>query len=144
MAAIFPERFQSFTFALKKKLLIIFSPQNRLSCLPAKMNQQEGAGAGTVSRLCAGRTMIEIKSFWKHQSEYCCGDVGGGGLASQLAWLLLFSLFCVRRIWSVGQCKAFQQNRGSYPEDEGGDGVLQQGHRGERLQELEVQDLGCL
>jgi hypothetical protein len=32
----------------------------------------------------------------------------------------------------VGQCKAFQQNRGSYPEDEGGDGVLQQGHRGEK------------
>jgi hypothetical protein len=28
---------------------------------------QEGAGAGTVSRLCAGRTMIEIKSFWKHR-----------------------------------------------------------------------------
>ena len=31
----------------------------------------------------------------------------------------------------------------SDPEDEGGDGVLQQGHRGEGLQELEAQDLGC-
>ncbi len=27
------------------------------------MNQQEGIGAGRVSRLCAGYTMIEIKSF---------------------------------------------------------------------------------
>jgi hypothetical protein len=31
----------------------------------AKMNQQEGAGAGAVFGPCAGRTMIEIKSFWK-------------------------------------------------------------------------------
>jgi hypothetical protein len=39
------------------------------SHIPAKMNQQEGKGAGivSVSGLCAGRTMIEIKSFWKHQ-----------------------------------------------------------------------------
>ncbi len=28
-------------------------------------------------------------------------------------------------------------------EDEGGAGVLQQGHRGEGLQELEAQDQGC-
>ncbi len=34
-------------------------------------------------------------------------------------------------------------NRGPDPEDKGGDGVLQQGHRGEGLQDLEVQDLGC-
>jgi hypothetical protein len=36
-----------------------------------------------------------------------------------------------------------QQNRGSDPKDKGGDGVLQQGHHGEGLQELEVQDIGC-
>ncbi len=40
-------------------------------------------------------------------------------------------------------CKVSQKNRGSGPEDKGGDGVLQQGHRGEGLQQLEVQDLGC-
>jgi hypothetical protein len=34
VAAIFPERFQCFTIALKTKLFIIFSPQNRISCLP--------------------------------------------------------------------------------------------------------------
>jgi hypothetical protein len=55
-------------------LLIIFAKPSPLSIeteknslIPAKMNQQEGTGAGTVSRLCAGRTMIEIKSFWKHR-----------------------------------------------------------------------------
>jgi hypothetical protein len=40
-------------------------------------------------------------------------------------------------------CKVWQQNRGFDPEDKGGIGVLQQGHRGEGLQVLEVQDLGC-
>jgi hypothetical protein len=43
----------------------------------------------------------------------------------------------------MGHCKVSQQNRGSDPEGKGGDGVLQQGHRGEDLQELEAQDLGC-
>jgi hypothetical protein len=43
----------------------------------------------------------------------------------------------------MGHCKVSQQNRGSDPEDKGGAGVLQQGHRGEGLQELEGQDLGC-
>jgi hypothetical protein len=43
----------------------------------------------------------------------------------------------------MANCKVSQQNRGSDPEDVGGAGVLQQGHRGEGLQELEVQDLGC-
>jgi hypothetical protein len=44
------------------------------------MNQQEGTKSGTVSGLCAGRTMKETKCFWKH-----CGGVGGEDLASQLA-----------------------------------------------------------
>ena len=43
----------------------------------------------------------------------------------------------------MGHCKVSQQNRGSYPNGKGGDGVLQHGHRGEGLRELEVQDLGC-
>jgi hypothetical protein len=43
----------------------------------------------------------------------------------------------------MGHCKVSQQNQGSDPEDEGGAGVLQQGHPGEALQELEAQDLGC-
>ncbi len=41
----------------------------------------------------------------------------------------------------MGHCIVSKQNRGSDPEDKGGDGVLQQGHRGEGLQELEAQDL---
>ena len=43
----------------------------------------------------------------------------------------------------MGHCKVSQQKRGFDPEDKGGDGVLQQGHRGEGLQELDVHDLGC-
>ncbi len=43
----------------------------------------------------------------------------------------------------MGHCKVSQQNQGSSAEDEGGAGVLQQGHRGDGLQELEVQDVGC-
>jgi hypothetical protein len=96
VAAIFPERFQCFIVALKTNLFYYFFPQNHLSCLPksfiktnsripAKMNQQEGAEAGTLSGLCAGHTMIESKSLWNYQKEHCCGGVGGGGLASQLA-----------------------------------------------------------
>ncbi len=42
----------------------------------------------------------------------------------------------------MGHCKVSQQYRGSDPEDKGWDGVLQQGHRGEGLQELEGPDLG--
>ncbi len=56
------------------------------------MNQQEGAGAGTLSGLCAGRTMIESKSLWKHQQEHCCGGVGGGGLASARLIATLFAI----------------------------------------------------
>ena len=43
----------------------------------------------------------------------------------------------------MAHCKVSQQNRGSDPQDKEGDGVLQQGHRGEGLQELQAQDLVC-
>jgi hypothetical protein len=43
----------------------------------------------------------------------------------------------------MGHFKVSSQNQGSDPEYEEGAGVLQQGHRGEGLQELEAQDLGC-
>ncbi len=42
----------------------------------------------------------------------------------------------------MGHRKVSQQNQGSDPEDEGGAGVLQQGHRGGGLQGLEAHDLG--
>jgi hypothetical protein len=45
------------------------------------MNQHEDIGAGRASGLCAGYTMIEIKSFWKHQQEHC------------LRWLEMFDEF---------------------------------------------------
>jgi len=40
----------------------------------------------------------------------------------------------------MGHCKVLQQDQGSDPKDNGGDGVIQQGHHGKGLQELEVQD----
>ena len=41
--------------------------------------------------------------------------------------------------------KAKSRNKlGSDPENEGGDGVPRQGHPGEGLHELQVQDPGCL
>jgi hypothetical protein len=53
VAAIFPERFQCFTVALKNNLFIIFfrkpSAETEIktnSHISAKMNQQEGSGAG--------------------------------------------------------------------------------------------------
>ncbi len=36
------------------------------------------------------------------------------------------------------------QSLGSDPEDQGGDGVPRQGHPGEGLHKLQVQDRGCL
>jgi hypothetical protein len=76
VAAIFPEHFQSFTVLLKNNIFYCFfyaklsqpSAKTEIktnSRIRAKMNQQEGAGAGAVFGPCAGRTMIEIKSFWK-------------------------------------------------------------------------------
>ncbi len=40
----------------------------------------------------------------------------------------------------MGQSKVSQQIQGSDPEDEGGDGVPCQGHPGEGLHKLQVQD----
>ncbi len=45
---------------------------------------------------------------------------------------------------SEGQCKVQQQIQGSDPEDQGGDGGHRQGHRGDGLHKLQVQDRGCL
>jgi hypothetical protein len=76
VAAIFPEQIQCFTVALKNNLFInFFRKTDSAVCrniiinshIPAKMNQQEGIGAGTVSGLCAGYT---IQSFWKHEQEH--------------------------------------------------------------------------
>jgi hypothetical protein len=61
LAATFPERFQC--RRIKKKRLKNSFPQNRLSCVPAKINQQEGTGAGIVSKLCAGRRYHERALF---------------------------------------------------------------------------------
>jgi hypothetical protein len=76
VAAIFPEQFQSFTILLKKNIFYCFfyAKPSQLSAkteiktnsrIRAKMNHQEGAGAGAVFAPCVGRAMIEIKSFWK-------------------------------------------------------------------------------
>jgi hypothetical protein len=71
VAAIFPEHFQSFAVLLKNNIFYCFfyAKPSQLSAkteiktnsrIRAKMNQQEGAGAGAVFGPCAGRTMIEI------------------------------------------------------------------------------------
>jgi hypothetical protein len=62
------------------------------------------------------------------------------GLPARL--LEKFALLCLANL-RYGSLKSVAKIQGSDPEDEGGAGVLQQGHRGEGLQELEVQDLGC-
>ncbi len=66
--------------------------------------------------------------------------VGEGDLASQLTCLQPFGLFSVGRLWIKGQGKVSDQIQGSDPEDKGGDGVPRQGHRGEGLHDLQVQD----
>jgi len=71
------------------------------------------------------------------------GGVGQGGLASQLTCLQPFGLFCVWRFSVIGQCKVSQQNPEPDPEDEGVDGLPEQGHRGEGLLEVQVLDRGC-
>jgi hypothetical protein len=53
-----------------------------------------------------------------------------------------FAILCGANL-KYGSLKSLSKNQGSDQEDEGGAGVLQQGHRGEGLQELEAQDLGC-
>ncbi len=50
-------------------------------------------------------------------------------------------------VWGVSELRVKAKSRnkskeGSYPEDEGGDGVPCQGHPGEGLHELQVQDKG--
>ncbi len=62
--------------------------------------------------------------------------MGEEGLASQLAWLKPFGLFCVGRYWVKGLRIASKQNQQPDQEDEGDDGVPRQGHHGEGLQEI--------
>ena len=57
----------------------------------------------------------------------------------------LFAILSAANLYygSLQSFAASQQNQGSDPEDKGGAGVLQQGHRGEGLEEVEAQDLVC-
>jgi hypothetical protein len=83
VAAIFPYCFQSFIVPLKNNLFYKFFSRKTFSaiCRNIIKNKQSHSGkdestgrriaAGTVSRRCAGHTMIVIKSFWKHQQEHC-------------------------------------------------------------------------
>ncbi len=88
------------------------------------------------------------RTYHKEDAELAQGEpyggVGRGSLASQLAWLQAFWIFFMWRLWIMGQSKVSQQIEGSDPEDEGGDGVPYQGHPGEGLHKLQVQDQGCL
>ncbi len=87
----------------------------------------------------------EVNSVWRQAKDAGLaqgeppGGVEQGGLASQLIWLQSFGLICVGRLWVIGRGKASVQNRGPDPEDQGGDGVPRKGHRGEGLQEIQVQ-----
>ncbi len=69
--------------------------------------------------------------------------VGEEGLASQQTWLQPFELFCGGRLWVIDEYKASQQKRWPDQEDEGSDGVPFQGHRGEGLLDVKVQNQGC-
>ncbi len=68
--------------------------------------------------------------------------MGEESLASQLTWQKPFGLFSVGRSWVKCLSSASKQNRRPDQEDEGGDGVPRQGHRGEGLQEILPQDRG--
>ncbi len=59
------------------------------------------------------------------------------------SWLQSFGLFCVGRLWVNGLGKASQLKRGPDPEDQGVDRVPLQGHHGEGIQVVHVQDRGC-
>ncbi len=61
------------------------------------------------------------------------GGVGGGGLGHPACLIAtLFAILCVADLKN-GSLKSLSTNQGSDPEDEGGAGVLQQGHHGEGL-----------
>ncbi len=66
------------------------------------------------------------------------GGVGEGDLASQLPCLQPCGQFCVGRFGVEGQSTASQLNKGPDLEDQGGDGVPRQEHRGEGLEEVHV------
>ncbi len=96
--------------------------------------------AGSVSWLRAGRTVKEIMSYGDFSKNTVMGE---GDLASQLTWLQPFGLFCVGRFWIKGQSEASQQNQEPDPENQGGNGVPRQEHRGENLQDFQVPDRVC-
>ncbi len=72
-----------------------------------------------------------LKEVWQKRS----------GLPAHLT--TAFKTFLCGRLCVIGQCKVSQKNRGPEPEEEGGDGVLRQGHRGEGLLVVQLQDQGC-
>ncbi len=108
-----------------------------------------GAGRLEIQILCYEERPTDVRALTGKREkgalaqEEPLGGVVEECLASQLTWLQSFGQFCVGRLWVTGQWKASQQNRGPDPEHEGCDGVPWQGHRGEDLLEVKVQNQGC-
>ncbi len=119
-------------------------------CRSIKKNKKTHSGKDKSTGSYKSRDSLQTLRRTYHESDAELaqgepyGGVGRGGLASQLAWLQAFWLFCMWRLWIKGQSKVSQQIQESDPEDEGDDGVPCQGHHGEGLHKLQVQDRGCL
>ncbi len=94
----------------------------------------------TGSYICHRSLQTLRRTYHKRDAELAQGNITEvcieEGPASQLAWLQVFWLFCMWRLWIKGLSKVSQQIQGSDPEDEGGNGVPCQGDPGKGLHQL--------
>ncbi len=105
------------------------------------MNQQERAGAGAVSGPCAGQRLRAFGNTKKSTlAEMQEEEVWPSSSPDSNSFR--FFVWGESELWVIAKCRNKTEDRYD-PEDKGGDGILQQGHRGEGLQELDVHDLGC-
>ncbi len=136
------KKFLFWKFLLPQTVSAVFRSINKNKKTHSRKDKSTGSYKSRDSQQPLRRTYHERDTELAQGEPY--GGVGRGDLASQLAWLQAFWLFCMWRLWIRGQRKVSQQIQRSDPEDEGGDGVPRQGHPGEGLHELEVQDWGSL
>ncbi len=128
------------TIILPQTVSAVFRSINKNKNTHSSKDKSKGSYKSRDSLQTLRRTYHERDAELAQGEPY--GGVIWGSLASQVAWLQAFWLFRMWRLWIMGQSKVSQQMQGSDPEDEGGDGVLCQGHPGEGLHKLQVQDRG--
>ncbi len=136
------KKFLFWKFLLPETVSDVCRSINKNKKTHSRKDKSTGSYKSRDSLQALRRTYYEIDAELAQGEPY--GGVGRGDLASQLAWLQTYWLFCMWRLWIKGQSKVLQQIQRSDPEDEGGGGVPRQGHPGEGLHELQVQDWGSL